>query len=203
MWTKQNYYSYTEQLLFGTWHSTKVLYTFFQNYYYLIIKLLFRKQKRTIGSYTNKKVLLSRDSPCFFPAFLFFDQIFFLKLTRTAWHRFPFRNYSTVVFAFWRGYVKSVEWLCIQFVKCNTGVILSQSTSICQPLCERCVLLVGWSCWPHSTRWMYHHTVPMVDTSLQSAGVCLWGSWFFWTRLWWHPSHLLGFQLWGTLSVSH
>jgi len=84
MWTKQNYYSYTEQLLFGTLHSTKVLYTFFQNHYYLIIKLLFRKQKRNIGSYTNKKVLLSLDSPCFFPAFLFFDEIFFLKLTGAA-----------------------------------------------------------------------------------------------------------------------
>jgi len=43
MWTKQNYYSYTKQLLFGTLHSTKVLYTFFKNYYYLIIKLLFWK----------------------------------------------------------------------------------------------------------------------------------------------------------------
>jgi len=84
MWTKQKYYSYTEQLLFSTLHSTKVLCTFFQNYYYLIIKLLFRKQKRTIGSYTNQKVLLSRDSSCFFPAFLFFDEMFFLKLTRTA-----------------------------------------------------------------------------------------------------------------------
>jgi len=84
MWTKQNYYSYTKQLLFGTLHSTKLLCTFFKKYYYLIIKLLFRKQKRTIGSYTNKKVLLSRDSPCFFPALLFFDETFFLQLTRTA-----------------------------------------------------------------------------------------------------------------------
>ena len=84
MWTKQNYYSYAEQPLFGTLHSTKVLYTFLQNYYYLIIKPPFPKQKRTIGSYTNKKVLLSRDNPCFFPAFLFFDETIFLKLTRTA-----------------------------------------------------------------------------------------------------------------------
>jgi len=84
MWTKQNYYFCTEQLLFGKLHSTKVFWTFFQNYYYFIIKLLFRKQKRTIGSYTNKEVLLSRDSLCFFPAFLFFDEIFFLKITRTA-----------------------------------------------------------------------------------------------------------------------
>ena len=84
MWTKQNYYSYTEELLFGTLHSTQVLYTFFLNYYYLIIKLLFWKQKSTIGSYINKKVLLSRDSPCFFPAFLFFDKTFLLKLTRTG-----------------------------------------------------------------------------------------------------------------------
>jgi len=65
MWTKQNYYFHTEQLLFGTLLSTRVLYTFFKNYYYLIIKLLLWKQKRTIGSYTNQKVLLNRDSPCF------------------------------------------------------------------------------------------------------------------------------------------
>jgi len=202
MWTKQNYHSYTEQLLFGTLHSTKVLCTFFQNYHYLIIKLLFRKQKRTIGSYTNKKVLLSRDSPCFFPAFLFFDEIFFLKITRTAWHGFPFRNCSTVVFAFRRGYVKGVEWLCIQFVKCNTEVILSQSTSTRQPLCARCVL-------PGVILLAALHSVNVSSHSshgwyvITSAGVCLWGSWFFWTRLWWHPRHLLGFQLWGTLSVSH
>ena len=103
MWTTQNYYSYTEQLLFGTLHFTRVLYTFFENYYYLIIKLLFWKQKRTIGSYTNKKVFWNRDSPCFFPAFLFLDETFFLKIARTARHGFPVRNYSTVVFTFWRG----------------------------------------------------------------------------------------------------
>ena len=100
MWTKQNYYSYTQQLLFGTLHFTTVLYTFFQNYYYLIIKLLFWKQKRTIGSCTNKKVLLSRDSPCCFVAFLLFDETFFLQFARTARHGFPVRNHSTVLFAF-------------------------------------------------------------------------------------------------------
>jgi len=169
------------------------------------LKLLFWKQKRTIGSHTNKKILLSHDSPWFFPSFLFFNETFFLKFTRTAWHGFSYRKYSTVVFAFWRGLcvVKGMEWLCIQFLKCNTGVIFSQSTSTWQPLCTRCVLPVGWSCWLHSTRWMYHRTVSMVNTSLQSAGVCLWGSWFFGTRLWWHSIHLPGFQLWGTLSVSH
>ena len=73
MWTKQKYYSYTEL------HFITVLYTFFKNYYYLIIKLLFWKQTRTIGSYTNKKALLSRDSPCFFPAFLFFVKPFSLN----------------------------------------------------------------------------------------------------------------------------
>jgi len=46
-------------------------------YYFLMI--LFWKQKRTIGSYTNKEVLLSRDSPCFFPACLFFNETFFLN----------------------------------------------------------------------------------------------------------------------------
>jgi len=29
MWTTQNYYSYTEQLLFGLLHFTRVLYPFF------------------------------------------------------------------------------------------------------------------------------------------------------------------------------
>jgi len=98
------------------------------------MKLLFRKQTRTIGLNINKKVLWSRDSPCFFPAFLFFDETFLLRLTRTARHGFPFRSYSTVVFAFWRGYVKGVEWLCVQFVNSNTRVILSQSTSTWQVL---------------------------------------------------------------------
>ena len=110
MWTKQNYYSHTEQLLFGTLHSTRVLYTFFKTIYYLIIKLLFWKQKRTIGSYTNKKVFLSRDGPCLYPAFLFFNEFFFLKLTRTVSHAFSYRNYSTVVFAFWLGLVLLRVW---------------------------------------------------------------------------------------------
>ena len=82
--TKQNYYSYTEQLLFGTLHFTRVLYTFFENYYYLFIKLLFCKQKRTVRSYTNKKVLLSRDSPCFFPAYLLCDETFFLQIANSV-----------------------------------------------------------------------------------------------------------------------
>jgi len=103
MWTKQNFYSYTEQLLFGTLLSTRVLYTFLKNYYYLYIKLLFWNQKRTIGSYTNKKVLWSRDSLCFPPAFLLFDETFLFKIAGTARHGFPVRNYSTVLFTFWRG----------------------------------------------------------------------------------------------------
>ena len=99
MRTKQNYYSYTQQLLFGTLHFTTVLYTFFQNYYYLLMKLLFWKQKRTIGSYTNKKVLLSRDSPCFFPAFLLFDETLFLQIARTARHGFHVRNQVVAAFS--------------------------------------------------------------------------------------------------------
>jgi len=55
MWTKQNYYFYTEQLLFGTLLCTRVLYTFIQNYYYLIIKLQFWKQKRTMDHIQTKK----------------------------------------------------------------------------------------------------------------------------------------------------
>jgi len=85
---------------------------------------------------------------------VFFSSVFipwwnlFFKLTRTTCHEPPFRHYSTVVFAFWRGLcvVKGVEWQRIQFVKCNTGVILSQSTSAWQTLCARYFSQVGWSC---------------------------------------------------------
>ena len=44
MWTKQNYYSYTEKLLFNTLHFTRVVTTrvFFQRFYYLM-KLFFFK----------------------------------------------------------------------------------------------------------------------------------------------------------------
>ena len=167
------------------------------------MKLLFWKQKRTIGSYTNKKVLLSRDSPCFFPAFLLFDETLFLQIARTARHGFHVRNHSTVLFAVWRVLYQGCGMFYTQFVNCNTWVILSLSTSTWQPLCARLVLPVGSFCFPHSTRWMYHRTVPMVDTSLQWVGVCLRGSWFCGTRLWWLPSFELGFQLWGTLSSSH
>ena len=117
------------------------------------------KQKNTFESWQS----------VFFSSVFILWWIFFLKLTRTAWHGFPFRNCSTVVFAFWRGLcvVKGVEWLCIQFVKCNTGVILSQSTSTWQPLCARYVLPVGWSGWLHSSRWMYHfHSVKTLTKSV-------------------------------------
>ena len=78
------------------------------------------------------------------------------------------------------GYVSLRVWKdCSYDLWTVTGVILSQNTSARQPLCARYFLQVGWSCWPYSTPWMKHRTVPMVDTSLQSAGSCLWGSWFF------------------------
>jgi len=167
------------------------------------MKLLFRKQKRTIVWYTNKKVLWSLNSKCFFPAFLFFDDPFFLKSLEQRDTDSLFATIPLCYSLFGVGCTKGVECLCTQFVKCNTGVILSQSTSTWQALCARYLLPVGWFCWPHSTRRMYHRTVPMFDTSLQWAGVCLRESWFFWTRLWWLPSLLPGFQLWGTLSASH
>ena len=111
MWTKQNYYSHTEHYLehyfpveyFRPFLKTTII--LLSNYYF--------GNRRTIGSYTNKKVLLSRDRPCFFPAFLCFNETFFLKLTRIAWHEFSFRNYSTVVFTFWLfgvGYVSLRVW---------------------------------------------------------------------------------------------
>ena len=143
MWTKQNYHFYTEQLLFGTLLCTRVLYTFIQNYYYLIIKLQFWKQKRTIGSYTNKKVLFSRDSPCFSPAFLLLMKPFFFKSLAQLDTDSLFATIPMCYSLFGVACTKVVECLCTQFVKCNTGVILSPSTSTWQPLCASHVLPVG------------------------------------------------------------
>ena len=87
-----------------------------EKYYWIIYK-----QKSTFESW----------NPVFFSesAFLFRDETFCLKLTRTVCHRIPFRHYTALLFAFWRGLcvVKGVESsVCIQFVNYNTGVILSE-----------------------------------------------------------------------------
>ena len=76
MWTKQNYYSYTEQLLFGKLHSTKVLCTFFQNYYYLIIKLLFRKQQKILDHIQTKKYFWVVTARVFFQRFYSLMKLF-------------------------------------------------------------------------------------------------------------------------------
>ena len=144
MWTKQNYYSYTEQLLFGTLHFTRVLYTFFQNYYYLLIKLLFWKQKRTtvLDHIQTKKYFWVVTARVFFQRFDSLMNFFFLNSLEQ-------RDTDSLIatIPLWYsllgvGYVsfEGVEWVCIQFVKCNTGVILSQSTRTWQPLCARCFL---------------------------------------------------------------
>jgi len=62
---------------------------------------------------------------------------------------------------------------CVYNVWNVTHKSYSVRVQVLRPLCTRCVLPVGWSCWPHSTRWMYHRTVLMVDTSLHSAGLSL------------------------------
>jgi len=87
-----------------------------EKYYWITIK-----QKNTFESW----------KPVFFSAFLFLDETFCLKLTRTVCHRIPFCHYTTLLFASWRGLcvVKGVKSsVCIRFVKHNTGVIISQST---------------------------------------------------------------------------
>ena len=145
-----NYYVDKTKLLFLHGTTTFWCITFHQSVLHLFSKLLLSCYQTTISEtekdywiiYKQESTFESWQS-VFFPAFLFFDEILFLKLTRTAWHGFPFRNCSTAVFAFWRGYIKGVEWLCTLFVRCNTGVILIQSTSTRQPLCARCVLPVG------------------------------------------------------------
>jgi len=71
----------------------------------------------------------------FFSAFLFLDETFCLKPTRTVCHRISFRHYTTLLFASWRGLCvdKGVESsVCIRFVNYDTGVILSQSTGAWQ-----------------------------------------------------------------------
>ena len=136
-----------------------------QNYNFLM--LLFWKQKSAIGSYTSKKVLVSRGNPCF-SAFLFLDEAFCLKLTRTVCHRIPFRHYTTLLFASWRGLcvVKGVESsVCIRFVNYNTGVILSQSTG-------------AWQVFDYEVHWQ--HVRSIVGPSLLERCLvnenCLWGN---------------------------
>jgi len=130
---------YTLLFLYITFHSGNL--HLFQNYYDLHIKLIFWKQKSTIGSYTSKKVILSRVSPCFFQHF-----DFLMKPFITHWkvcHRIPFRHYSTLFIASWRGLcvVKGVESsVCLRFVNYNIGVILSQSTGAWQVSAMRCIV---------------------------------------------------------------
>jgi len=90
---------HTKELLFGTLHSTQVLYTFSLklrlSYYQTTI---LKTEKDYLIIYKLKSTFESWQS-VFFSSVLFFDEIFF-QLTSTAWHGFPFRNYSTAVFAF-------------------------------------------------------------------------------------------------------
>jgi len=71
----------------------------------LLSNYYFGNRKGLLDHIQTKKYIWVVTAHVFSPAFLLFDEIFFLKLTRTAWHGFPFRNYSTVVFASSRGYV--------------------------------------------------------------------------------------------------
>jgi len=52
--------------------------------------LPFWKQESAIGSYTRKNLLFESWKPVFCPAFLFLDETFCLKLTRTVCRRIPF-----------------------------------------------------------------------------------------------------------------
>ena len=87
----------------------------------------------------------------FFPAFLFLDETFCLKFTRAVCHRIPFRHYTALLFASWRGLcvVKGVESsVCKQFVNYNTGDILSQRTGVWQVFgnevhCQHAKIIVG------------------------------------------------------------
>ena len=199
MWTRQNHYLYTGQLLFGTLHSTQVLYNFCKTTIILLWNYYFGNRKELLDHIQTKKYFGVVTTRVFSQCFYSLMKPFSLNSLEQRDTDSLFATIPLWYSLFGMGCANGVECLCTQFVKCNTGVILSQSTR----LCASYVLPVGWLCWPHSTRWMQNRTVPMVDTSLQWAGVCLRGSWFFWIRLWWHPSLLLGFQLWGILSVSH
>ena len=81
-----NYYVDKTKLLFLHRGTTLWYITLHSSTLHLVLKLLLSyyqttilETERTIGSYTTKKVLLSRDSPCFFPAFLFFVKPFSLN----------------------------------------------------------------------------------------------------------------------------
>jgi len=91
--------------------------------------------------YRQKSTLESRDSPCFSPAFLMTP--FFSKSLEQRDTDFLFATIPLCYSLFGVGCTKGVECLCTQFVKCKTGVILSQSTSTWQALCARYFLPVG------------------------------------------------------------
>jgi len=103
----------------------------------------------------------------------------------------------------WLRVVLDVECsVCRRVVNYHTEGILSQSTGAWQPPRARCFSKVGWLRCSHYTWWICCRTVPVprVDTSLRSSGSCPWGSWWFWTRFWAFPTHLVVFRLWGTWS---
>ena len=115
MWTKQNYYSYTEQLLFGTLLPIKYFAPFFKTTIILLSNYYFGNRKGLLDLIQTKKYFWVVTVRVFFQRFYSLMKSFFLNSLEQR-DTVTFRNCSTVVFAFWRGYVKGVEWLCIQFV---------------------------------------------------------------------------------------
>jgi len=79
---------------FCTLHSTKILYTFFKTTIICISNYHFGNRKVLLDHIQAKGTFESWKS-VFFPTFLFLDETFCLKLTRTVWHRIPFRHYTT------------------------------------------------------------------------------------------------------------
>jgi len=115
--------------------------------------LLFWKQKRTIGSYTNKKVPLSRDSQCFFPAFLSFDETFFLNSLEQCDTDSLFATIPLWYSLFGVDYVSLRLWNdCVYNLWNITQESYSVRVQVFGSHYEYYYFLpLGWSCWPHST----------------------------------------------------
>jgi len=79
MWTKQNYYSYTEQLLFGTLHSTKHFTPFFKTTMILLSNYYFGNRKGLLDHIQTQKYFWVVTARVFFKRFYSLMKSFFLN----------------------------------------------------------------------------------------------------------------------------
>ena len=128
---------------FWYFHSTKVLCTFFKTTIILSSNYHFGNRKGLLDHIQTKKYFGVVIARVFSQRFYSLMKHFFLNSLKQGDMDSLFATIPLWYSFFGVGCAKGVECFCTQFVKCNTGVILSQSTSTWQPLCAMYVLPVG------------------------------------------------------------